>query len=523
MTKVPAPALNDAELAAAIGTSVARSGKSEVLIATHQGSAAVWARPAKASEPWQQIGSGDFGQQCVDEVVAKRGLTVLLAPVTSSPRSITPETAAVAATSVKKPALQAWLQASLAACGLIEARKGSGRAGAITSPTREKVLYRAAWRCQMDGCAEDLRTHLGATTAGNFSYLAHIVAASPDGPRGDHARSAELADDPDNILLLCDKCHRTIDRVDADRYSVEYLNAMRERSVAAVRRLLDTLAYPRARAISLIASITGQVHPPLTQAEMGEALWSQGIRADEKSPQALVCIPRQLPDPHDAAYWSVVMRGLRDSTVALRGVLEGSSSDEQAPERLALFPLSSTSVLVLAGRVIGDKANVTVFQPFRNASKNRWLWPVGSSANQFQLSTAGVGERAGEACLRVSLTFDIADDRVPISGAPTMHIRAERQGIDAIARPEDLVAFGLCVDEALKVLQDQWKVGTVHLFVGAPASACLKLGQKLQARHHATVVVYETVQGSKGFEETIRITGREARHEPSGESIDLNP
>ena len=102
---------------------------------------------------------------------------------------------------------------------------------------------------------------------------------------------------------------------------------------AAVRRLLDTLAYPRARAISLIASITGQVHPPLTHAEMDEALWSQGIRADEKSPQALVSIPRQLPDPHDAAYWSVVMRGLRQSTIELRGVLEGTSSDEQAPEQ----------------------------------------------------------------------------------------------------------------------------------------------------------------------------------------------
>jgi hypothetical protein len=523
MTNVPASALNDAELAAAIAASVTRSGKSEVLIATRQGSSAVWARPADGSAPWQKVGCGDFGQQCVDEVVAKRGLTVLLAAVTNSPRSIAPETAAGAATSVKKSVLQAWLDASLAACEISGGRRGRGRAGGITAPVKEKVLYRAAWRCQMDGCAEDLRTHLGATASGNFSYLAHIVAASPDGPRGDAVQSAKLADDPDNILLLCDKCHRTIDRVESDNYSVDYLNAMRERSVAAVRRLLDTLAYPRARAISLIASITGQVHPPLTRAEMDGALWSRGTRADEKSPQALVSIPRQLPNPHDAAYWPVVMRGLRQSTVELRGALEGTSSDEQAPERLALFPLSSTSVLVLAGRVIGDKANVTVFQPFRNAPKNRWLWPAGSSANQFQLSATGVGERGGEACLRVSLTFDITDDRVPISGAPTVHIRAASQGHDAIAREEDLVAFGLCMDEALKVLQDQWKVETVHLFVGAPASACLKVGQKLQARHHATVVVYETVQGSKGFEETIRITRREARHEPTGESIDLNP
>jgi hypothetical protein len=523
MTNLTAPALNDAELAAAIGTSVARSGKSELLIVTRQGASAVWARPADASAQWHRVGCGDFGQQCADEATARRGLRVLLTSVSTAPRNTEPETASVSAKALNKSALLAWLDASLSACGLSEGRKGRGRAGGITAPVKEEVLYRAAWRCQMDGCAEDLRTHLGATASGNFSYLAHIVAASPDGPRGDPVQSGKLANDPDNILLLCDKCHRTIDRVESDKYSVDYLNSMRERSVAAVRRLLDTLAYPRARAISLIASITGQVHPPLTHAEMDGALWSQGIRADEKSPQALVSIPRQLPDPHDAAYWSVVMRGLRQSTIELRGVLEGTSSDEQAPERLVLFPLSSTSVLVLAGRVIGDKANVTVFQPFRNATKNRWLWPAGASANEFRSTVLGAGQQGGEACLRVSLTFDITDDRVPIAGVPTVHIQATRQGHDANACEEDLVTFGLCVDEALKVLQDQWKVETVHLFVGAPASACLKLGQKLQARHHATIVVYETVQSSKGFEETIRITRREARHEPTGECIDLNP
>lgn len=259
---------------------------------------------------------------------------------------------------------------------------------------------------------------------------------------------------------------------------------------------------------------------------MDEALWSQCLRADERSPQALAFMPRQVHNPHEAAFWKIVMRGLRQGIVELRGVLEGSSADEQAPERLALFPLTSTSVLVLAGRVIGDKANVTVFQPNRSAPRNRWLWPetaTAPKANEFRQSAVGIGQRGGEACLRVSLTFDVTDDRVPASSMPTVDIRAARLGNDAVARPEDLVAFGQCVDEALKVLQDQWKVDVVHLFVGAPASACLKLGQKLQARHHATVVVYETAQGSKRFEETIRITRREARHEPTGESIDLNP
>jgi hypothetical protein len=519
-------ALTDAEFAAAIATATEGVGKVELLLATRQGGSAVWLRPVNTEDPWHRVGGGDFGQQCLDEATRKRGVQVLLAKVSTALRDTEPGAAAAAAQATSKSALQTWLDASLVSCGLAEVKRGRGRAGAITAPTKEEVLYRAAWRCQMDGCADDLRTHLGSTASGNFSYLAHIVAASPDGPRGDPVLSARLANDADNILLLCDKCHRLIDRVDVETYTTEYLRSMRERNVAAVKQLLDTLAYPKTRAISLIGSITGQPHPPLTRVEMDEALWSQCLRADERSPQALAFMPRQVHNPHEAAFWKIVMRGLRQGIVELRGVLEGSSADEQAPERLALFPLTSTSVLVLAGRVIGDKANVTVFQPNRNAPRNRWLWPetaTAPKANEFRQSAVGIGQRGGEACLRVSLTFDVTDDRVPASSMPTVDIRAARLGNDAVARPEDLVAFGQCVDEALKVLQDQWKVDVVHLFVGAPASACLKLGQKLQARHHATVVVYETAQGSKRFEETIRITRREARHEPTGESIDLNP
>src|SRR5262245_24814715 len=114
MTNVPAPALNDAELAAAIGTSVARSGKSELLITTRQGSSAVWARPADVSAQWRQVGCGDFGQQCVNEATARRGLRVLLASVSNAPRNTEPETASASAKALNKSALQAWLDASLA-------------------------------------------------------------------------------------------------------------------------------------------------------------------------------------------------------------------------------------------------------------------------------------------------------------------------------------------------------------------------------------------------------------------------
>lgn len=62
--------------------------------------------------------------------------------------------------------------------------------------------------------------------SGNYSYFAHIVASSEDGPRG-NKDSEKLANEPTNIMLLCDKCHRLIDKIAPNEYGIEHLRKMR--------------------------------------------------------------------------------------------------------------------------------------------------------------------------------------------------------------------------------------------------------------------------------------------------------
>ena len=121
----------------------------------------------------------------------------------------------------------------------------AGRLGEVKTHTKNKVMYDAAWRCQFSGCGVDLREHLTSSMSGNYSYYAHIVASSEDGPRG-NSDSEKLADEPTNIMLLCDKCHRLIDKIEPHNYSVEILRDMREKSVNEVKRLLDCLKFPEA-------------------------------------------------------------------------------------------------------------------------------------------------------------------------------------------------------------------------------------------------------------------------------------
>lgn len=136
-----------------------------------------------------------------------------------------------------------------------------------------------------------------------------------------------------------------------------------------------------------------------------------------------------------------------------------------------------------------------------------------------------------EANLIVSLTFPITPSRLPSVSSngnkfvlPTIEISVANKSANTVRHPDDLTLFGGAVDEALKLLQDIWKVRKVHLYVGAPTTAVLTIGQKMQARHHASFVCHETSGGPESaFAPTIEISNETVRNVTSGQTVSLQP
>jgi hypothetical protein len=137
-----------------------------------------------------------------------------------------------------------------------------------------------------------------------------------------------------------------------------------------------------------------------------------------------------------------------------------------------------------------------------------------------------------EALLRVHLTACPPAEELPPNlfangefQLPTVEVSVEKPGYDVISHPQDLAHFGRAVDDAMKTLQDEWRVRTIHLIVIAPTTACVRIGQKLQARHHADVVLYErkpVPAPARGpFEPTIRISSTEVTLLSTGESTSI--
>lgn len=502
--------LTDDELARLLQGLLA-AGK-EPLLVVNQFTCSVFSTVA-SSDAWAFEGIGDLGGDSLNTMSSYFRRGVIKWAVTTAPDPKDADLSALVVTVATKRVVQSWQTA------VLRATSTKGRTGEVKPKTAQKVFMASAWRCQFDGCGEDLSSHFATDEHANYSYLAHIVASSVDGPRGDAVQSPLLADDAENIMLLCDKCHRLIDRVAPTFYTAEKLRAMRARNVADVKRLLAGLQYPSAEPIMLIGNVTGQPHH-YSKRNVEDAMLNAGLRPSRDLPEYFCFNNYILHNPHSAAYWGCLFESLSTDIPRLKALLNGSARGHARPH-LAVFPVHSTSVLMLGGRLVGDTAGVSVFQFHRDKVAGnlggQWAWPPDAAEprhDKYRLEVLKDFSGENEACLLVSLTFDIAHDRLTTQcfergklQLPTLKLTADRFGNDVIGHPKDLELFGTKLDEAIRRLQDQWKVRRIHLFVGAPASACFRIGQKMQARNQATYACYETDRGiGSSFKQTIEIS-----------------
>src|SRR5699024_3577058 len=87
-----------------------------------------------------------------------------------------------------------------------------------TQRTVKQLFALSDNRCAFPGCASPLVEESGTVTG----EIAHIKAASLNGPRFDPDQTDEQRHGFDNLLLLCGRHHRIVD-TEVDDYPIEVL------------------------------------------------------------------------------------------------------------------------------------------------------------------------------------------------------------------------------------------------------------------------------------------------------------
>lgn len=364
---------------------------------------------------------------------------------------------------------------------------------AIPKKVENIVWARAAGRCQYAGCNKLLvGDQISGAANANTAYIGHIVADSPEGPRGDPVRSPKLAHDPDNLMLVCDVHHRVFDREMVDEHPENVLVAMKRRHEARIRIVTGIDEDLGSHVIRYAAKIGANESP----VEKGALKWSM---IPDRYPLDdgwidldLVTLDLQDDDPN---YWPTHVKNLR--TVfgeKVRGRME-----RQEIKRLAIFGLAPIPLLFELGRLISDIATADVRQLLRDPKG--WKWDPSSPPVRYDLQRP---QRTGDAvALKLEISAPVADERVvKILGADTSiwSISAAAAHNDIVRCPEDVAAFAKLFRKTLDDIKlSHGENVTVNVFPAVPVSIAVEAGRSWQPKAHPSLAIYDQNWKLGGF------------------------
>lgn len=365
------------------------------------------------------------------------------------------------------------------------------------------VWGQAAGRCQYTGCNKRLigdlvsgKTHL------NTSYIAHIIADSEDGPRGDRDLSPKLAQDPSNLMLMCDPHHRLIDGPGTRmEYPVERLLEMKARHEQRIE-IVTGVDEDRACHVIRYTAGTAANEAHVAAEHVKSAMLPELYPADGGWID-LDVVGLDLPD-HDPDYWRTHLRNLR----AKFSQKVGGRLERQEIKRLAVFGVAPMPLLIELGRLLSDVPTAEVRQLLRNPKGWRWQ----DSEPPMSLTVSPAGTMGSTVALKLEISAGIANERITqILGAHASiwSISASGAHNDIMRRREDLAEFAKLFRGTLDAIKTaHGEEVTAHLFPAMPVSAAVEVGRAWQPKAHPPIRIYDQNKALGGF-----IVAHELTHE----------
>lgn len=373
-----------------------------------------------------------------------------------------------------------------------------------TKPATKILLAtHAGGRCEFNGCNEYLFEDPLTLHGGNFSERAHIVAFSPDGPRGrDRSRPADV-NRIENLMLLCQRHHKLIDDHPGD-YSRRALEAQKEAHEARVHRLTGLGPEMKTTVVQLKARIAGRP-------------------VDIPAPQVYDAVaPRY---PVDRLGHIISLTDLDDTAP---GFLEQATTlisqrvaelyrpgmDVAATRHISLFALAPIPLLVHLGASLSDKIQVDIFQRHR-IGKCPWCWRTSGTPLQFGLEHKRVGRHGDRVALLVSLSGSVHISDLPAGIDRTFSIyelKVENvpPARDILRQREDLDRFRQTYHAALAQLRrDHPAMKALHLFPAVPAPVAVACGHDLLPKIDPDLLVYDYDKARSGFTHQLTVNKHE--------------
>jgi hypothetical protein len=373
---------------------------------------------------------------------------------------------------------------------------------AIPETTKLRLWVESAGRCEFKGCNTPV-WHNGLTLSeGNFAEVAHIIGSSKDGPRGTD-QSEELQRNFDNLMLLCQRCHKEIDD-HPESYPVELLRAWKQDHE---NRIEIQTSYPEDihRSTVLVFSINiGERIVPINIESIRNAMFPKfptdfrGIKIEEKDFDRMGT-PEQWKTFAEAKIKRKVLRYLDEGI------------DDIKIKHISLFGIAPMPLLMYLGRCIGDTVPTDIYQSHRNIenTSKTWSWQEEVSAkNTYSVSCRQEG-KGKIVFLILAISDSIERDKYEnlISDTCSIYqISIPEPSPHFLKSKRQLEVFSYEYRKLLNQIQARHgKDCKIYILSAVPVSVAVESGRVILPTKDPEIYVCEYYGNKEGFRSVLQI------------------
>jgi len=365
-------------------------------------------------------------------------------------------------------------------------------------PERVKVRLwgKAAGRCEYEGCNKPLWLDSLTKAEFNIAYIAHIIADSPDGPRGDVVLSEKLKDDIENLMLMCDEHHRLIDYEDVEGHPVERLQAMKRKHETRIE-LLTSLSKSKQSHVLLYGANIGQHHAPVSWEKATQAMLPNWYPAEK--PAIELSLKRSPFQDHEEGFWEIERDNLqRQFADAVRSKLAAG-----LVEHFSIFALAPQPLLMELGRLLSDIPAAEVYQLHREPPD--WIWQAHPEGFEYILLEPQVSTE--KVALNLSLSTTIDNSRIiQVLGddVAVWTLTIEDPNNDFLKSRKQLSLFRQTFRRILnRIKAVHGQNALLHLFPAVPVAVAVEIGRVWMPKADLPLRIYDQNRRIGGFVEVF--------------------
>ncbi len=355
-----------------------------------------------------------------------------------------------------------------------------------------QLLVRSAGRCQFRGCNKSLYQDLVTKRNFNQSYVAHIVADKPNGPRGDSKRSKLLAKNLSNLMLLCDTHHRLIDIEAVEAYPESLLLRMKTEHEERIERVSAISPEMQSHVVTYKANV-GLHTPSLSYEAISEFLLPFHYPAQSSAID--LSLSNSPQRDKDDSFWKTELENLETQfTEQLRPKLRRGEI-----QHLSIFAFAPMPLLIRFGALISDIQHAEIHQPVR--APKTWNLTEEDIMTEYQVSKPDMPHPV--VALNISLSATITNDRIiKVLGkeCSVYTITITEPFNDFLKAKRQLQDFSMAIRKLLNEIKVSYGAQTpLHIFPAMPIATAIELGRVWMPKADMSLIIYDENTANSGF------------------------